>query len=87
MSDHDFDNCDTKQLVKGGPLPRRAVELLSAKDAAVYLYMSGGQLARLRAKGEGPGHYRRGREIFYDISDLEEWQYIRRLDALAASQW
>ena len=40
----------------GGPLPRRAVDLMTAKDAAAYLQLSIDHLARLRGQRKGPGY-------------------------------
>ncbi|RJR43512.1 MAG: hypothetical protein C4576_14220 [Desulfobacteraceae bacterium] len=30
-------------------------------------------LANLRSLGQGPRYYRRGRLIFYDVADIQEW--------------
>jgi hypothetical protein len=66
-------------LDMGGPLPRRSLDLLSPKEAAAYIHKSTSSLAKLRVYGGGPGYFKLGRRVFYDVSDLDEWVYQRRL--------
>jgi len=62
----------------GASLPRRAIDLLSPKDAASYIHKSTSSLAKLRVYGGGPGYFKVGRRVFYDIADLDVWLQARR---------
>jgi len=65
----------------GGPLPRRALNLLSPKEAAAYIRKSTSSLAKLRVYGGGPAYFKVGRRVYYDITELDEWLYVRRLSS------
>jgi hypothetical protein len=52
---------------------RLARRVLSAKQAAEYLGLEHGNLAKRRCYGGGPAFVRLGRRIVYDIADLNKW--------------
>ena len=62
----------------GGPRPRRELKLLTTKEAASFLDLSVSTLAYYRMnyheRGVGPGFFRFGKLILYDLTDLKEWR-------------
>ena len=56
------------------------LELLSPKEAARYVRKSASSLAKLRVCGNGPVYFKVGSRVYYDLSDLDEWLYRRRVD-------
>ncbi len=47
--------------------------LLRTVDAAQYCGFSKSTLEKLRCTGTGPVFIRRGRAVFYDVKNLDEW--------------
>lgn len=59
------------------PLPEDAVtprELVAARPG-----ISAGHLANLRSRGVGPAFYRKGRRVFYSVSEFDAWRSSRRV--------
>lgn len=52
---------------------RKASPFLSSKEAAFYLGLKAGTLAKMRMQKRGPTHRKHGRHIFYHIDDLDAW--------------
>ncbi len=50
-----------------------APRLLRTADAARYCGFSKSTLEKLRCYGGGPAFVRRGRSVFYDVHDLDDW--------------
>ena len=51
---------------------------MDSTQAAEFLGLSPGTLARYRVDGVGPVYYRIGNRIRYKLSDLVEWREARR---------
>jgi predicted DNA-binding transcriptional regulator AlpA len=54
--------------------------VLRPLDAATYLGLAAGTLAKMRVRGQGPRFIRLGsRLVGYDLHDLDEWiEQVRR---------
>jgi predicted DNA-binding transcriptional regulator AlpA len=54
--------------------------VLRPPDAATYLGLAAGTLAKMRVRGQGPRFIRLGsRLVGYDLHDLDEWiERVRR---------
>ena len=50
-----------------------APRLLRTKGAAVHIGYAPNTLEKLRCTGGGPKFIRRGKAVYYDIRDLDEW--------------
>lgn len=57
---------------------------LDEPHAASTLGYSPLHLSRLRRRGDGPVYIRRGRAVFYKVSDLEAWMDARRVISAAS---
>jgi predicted DNA-binding transcriptional regulator AlpA len=80
------------QLLSGGQLPQKATSsgktsferLLTPKEAADRLRVSGSWLAKARMRGDGPPFVRIGRSIRYPETALLHW--IRGVQRLSTSE-
>jgi predicted DNA-binding transcriptional regulator AlpA len=49
------------------------VTRLTTKDAASYLGKSASWLNQTRSRGDGPPYYKLGANVFYTVTDIDEW--------------
>ena len=61
-------------------------QLVPERDAASYLHMAVPTLRKWRVFGDGPPFYKLGRNIRYDIADLDAWIAARRYTSTSAVQ-
>ncbi|WP_293873307.1 helix-turn-helix transcriptional regulator [Sphingomonas sp. UBA978] len=56
-------------------------KLLTTKEAAPLVGVRPKTLENWRVLGRGPQHIRAGRNIAYDVSDIEAWKAGRRVSS------
>jgi len=52
--------------------------MLNAKAAAAYIGLATQTLAKLRCTGDSPPFFKIGRQVVYDVSELDAWLSVRR---------
>lgn len=61
------------------------LQIMTAKEAAIYLRLSSASMARYRAIGGGPAYVRQSsRKTLYRRSDLDAWLALRVFDSTSA---
>lgn len=56
---------------------------ITPDQAAERYGLNKGTLANMRSKKEGPPYLKRGRKIFYKVSDLEAWLFAGSVKTLS----